>query len=419
MKKKAIVAAVLLLSLLTGCFGTGEGSSETSREKTTGKTTTKETSSGEANQVKPEELDEVTLDGLTNDIVSQMTLKEKLGQMFMVNIDSLDPSDGSDYDYCEVSSTMLKKLRKYPVGGIIFFSKNLIDRKQTKTFIRNLQGVSHIPMFMAVDEEGGTVSRLGSNPKMKVTDFGDMNKIGASGDSKKAEEIGDTLGRQLHQLGFNMNFAPVADVYSNPKSGMKERCFSADKEVVAGMVEAEVRAMQKHNVSAALKHFPGIGGSTGDTHLKTSYCGKTIKQLREKDFIPFQAGIDAGADCVMISHVVLNKVQEKQEPSSVSALVVNDILRNELGYDGIVVTDAFNMKAITNDYSPEQAAVAAVQAGVDIILMPEDLGKAFRGLRDAVKEGTISEKRIDRSVKRIIRTKLSRSVISLDSELIK
>lgn len=427
MKKRMMIAGVLMMILLTGCFSNRGASPKEEHKETEGTTkenvkTTEKTEKDtekKTNITQSQELDEVTLDGLTNDIVGNMTLKQKLGQMFIVNIDLLEPADGASYDYQEISSTMLDALKKYPVGGVIFFSKNLVDRKQTKTFIRNLQGVSPIPMFMAVDEEGGTVSRLGSIPAMKVKDFGDMNKIGAAGDSKKAEEVGDTLGKQLHQLGFNLNFAPVADVYANPKSGMKERCFSADKEVVAKMVKSEVKAMQKQNVSATLKHFPGIGGSAGDTHLDTGYCSKTIKQLRNKDFIPFQAGIDAGVDCVMISHIVLNKVQETEEPSSVSRLVVHDILREELGFQNIVLTDAFNMKAITNNYSSAQAAVAAVTAGVDIVLMPEDLGEAYNGLRAAVKEGTISEKRIDQSVKRIIRTKLSRGVISLDSQLIK
>jgi beta-N-acetylhexosaminidase len=411
MKKKAVLVTMIILSLLTGCFGIKDNNDTTEKIEAT--------TTEEPNVIQPEELDEVTLDGLTNDIVKNMTLKQKLGQMFIVNLDLLDTSKGDGYGHKMLSHNMKKSIKKYSIGGVIFFSKNIKNEKQTKKFIKQLQKSSSMPMFVSVDEEGGSVSRLGTVPAMKVTKFDDMNKIGATGDSTKAKEIGDVLGEELDQLGFNMNFAPVADVYSNPKSGMKERCFSADKEVVAAMVKEEVKAMQKHNVSATLKHFPGIGGSNGDTHLEKTYCTKTIKQLRKKDFIPFQAGIDAGVDCVMISHVVLNKVQEEEEPSSVSKLVVTDILRNELDFDGLVITDAFNMKAITNEYHADEAAVAAVQAGVDVVLMPENLGKAYKGLHKAVKKGTITEERIDQSVKRIIRTKLSRGVISLDSEPIK
>lgn len=417
--RKAIIAAVMaVLVLLTGCFGAGNTREQT--EKAT-RNTARENREPEPDREEgqPQELDEVTLDGITNDLVDGMTLEQKVGQMFFVNVDLLDPADGATYDYQEISSTMLDALQKYPVGGVILFSKNIINRKQTKTFIRNLQDVSEVPLFIGVDEEGGTVTRLGSNPKMKVKDFGDMEKIGAGGDPEKAQEIGDTLGKQLRKLGFNVDFAPVADVYGTKQSGMKERSFSADKEVVAKMVKAEVKAMQKRNVSATLKHFPGIGSSVGDTHLETSYCSKTIRQLRKKDFIPFQEGIDAGADFVMVSHIVLNRVQDKEEPSSVSRLVVHDILREELGFDGVIITDAFNMKAITNEYTAARAAVAAVEAGVDVVLMPEKLGEAYQGILDAVKGGEISEKTIDRSVKRIIRTKLSRGVISLDSGLIK
>lgn len=411
MKKKAIISAIVIVSLLTGCFGI-KGNDDTTDK-------TEITTEEKIDVIEPEYLDDVTLDGLTNDIVKNMTLKQKLGQMFMVNLDLLDHSKGNGYGHKTLSHKMKKSIHNYQIGGVVFFSKNLKKEKQTKKFIKQLQKSASIPMFISVDEEGGSVARLGAIPAMNVTKFDDMNKIGATEDITKAKEVGDVLGKELYHLGFNMNFAPVADVYSNPKSGMKERCFSADKEVVADMVTEEVIAMQNHNISATLKHFPGIGGSAGDTHLEKTYCTKTIKQLREKDFVPFQAGIAAGVDCVMISHVVLNKVQNKEEPSSVSELVVNDILRDELGFTGVVITDAFNMKAITNEYGSDEAAVAAVQAGVDIVLMPENLQKAYKGLRRAVKKGVISEKRIEQSVKRIIRTKLSRGVISLDSVLIK
>lgn len=404
MKKLKLTAFFLCLVLTAGLFTGCKDSSE--NEKKAEETTS-------LADMDPENLDDVTMEGMISEILSEMTLEEKIGQMFIVCTDSLDFDAET-----KVTSKMKETLTKYKPGGVIFFSYNIKNRKQTKKMIRKIQKTGDIPLFISVDEEGGSVARIANNEKMKTTKFPSMSEIGASGDSQKAYEVGETIGKEIKELGFNLDFAPVADMTTNSENTeIGSRSFGADADTVSSMVSQEVKGLQAQGVSATLKHFPGQGDSGDDTHKGYVDLDVSIDRLRKTEFKPFEAGISAGADMVMMSHVAVTKITGKETPASLTQLMVSDILRDELGFENVIVTDAMNMKVITKFYDSDQAAVLAVEAGNDIILMPDNFELAYEGVLEAVKEGTISESRIDESVSRILSVKIRRGIIPLTSEL--
>lgn len=368
--------------------------------------------------VKTEDLDEATLRGMSEDITKDMSLEAKIGQLFMVSLYTLDQGDTKNQQ--KITSEMKKTIKQYPVGGIVLFSKNMTDADQTKELIDHLQDASDIPLFVSVDEEGGSVARVSSNKEMGVTHYPTAKEIGKTYDEDQIEEMGKTQSSQLKKLGFNMNLAPVADVLTNESNTeVGDRSFGSDAGDVSDIISTLVKSMQKQQISAVLKHFPGSGDTWGNTHMGSAEAEQTIQTLRKIDFKPFEAGIDADADAVMVSHLMLSNVTDEKEPSTLSKRVVTDILRNELDFNGVVMTDAMNMKAITDNYSAGEAAVKALQAGVDVILMPENLSEAYQAVLKAVDDGDIKESRIDKSVEWIIYTKLKRGVIPPDTNLLK
>lgn len=368
--------------------------------------------------LKTEDLDEATLEGMAKDITEEMSLKNKLGQLFMVSVYSLDEEDSKNQT--KITSHMKKTLKKYPVGGVVLFSKNMKDAKQTKQLISDLQEASYVPLFAAVDEEGGSVSRAASNPKMNVTKYPSAKIIGETYEEDNIEAMGRNQSKELKALGFNMNLAPVADVLTNENNTeVGDRSFGKNAKKVSNIVSILVKNMQKQQISAVLKHFPGSGDTWGDTHLGSMETKQNIQRLRKTEFQPFEAGIKAKVDAIMVSHLMLSSVTDEKEPSSLSTRVISDILREELEYDGMIMTDAMNMKSITENYSAGDAAVKAIQAGNDIIVMPQDLGEAYEAVKGALKKGTLKESRIDESVERIIYTKLKRGEIPPDTELLK
>lgn len=401
MKKKIVslgLVMLLAMSMLCGCGDSRESSTADQPSETTTAT--------------DDIYDDVTLDGMTDDILAGMSLKQKIGQMFIVSTDSLDPKAET-----ETTDTMLAALKEYNPGGVVLFSFNLKTRKQVMNFISDMQATASIPMFIAVDEEGGSVARVANNEKMKTTVFPSMMEIGNTGDTEKAYQLGKTVAEDISALGFNLDFAPVCDVLSNPdNTEIGDRSFGSDPQLVASMIEKEIRGLHVGGVATTLKHFPGQGSSDADTHKGYSDLDVTIDVLRNREFTPFKAGINAKSDLVMVSHVALSDITTNEEPASLSQLMVSEILRDELGYDGVVITDAMNMKVITKFYSASEAAVKAVEAGDDIILMPDDLPEAFNGIQDAISEGRLTEEQIDEAVGRIIKVKLLRQIINLSIE---
>lgn len=398
---------IFFMLTFTGCSKKNEIKNEDSNH-------TEEVVTTEVVMENEEEFDDDIRDNMIQTALANMTLQEKIGQLMIVNLELLD-----DSTECQaITKKMKEKIKNYPVGGVIFFARNIDTPKQTKQFIQSLQKSSKYPMFISVDEEGGEISRIGNNPKMKTTKFPSMSEIGKSGDEEKAFQVGDTIGKEIKELGFNLDFAPIADLETNPNSPeIGKRSFSSDPEIAAKMVAKVVEGLQGQNVSATLKHFPGHGSAEDDTHKGYADINQSIKQLREVEFIPFQAGIEAGVDFVMVSHLSICNVTDEKTPASLSSLMITEILRNELGYQNLIITDALNMKAITKFYSSGDAAVRAINAGADLLLMPENLEEAFDALYQAVLEGKLDEKRIDESITRILKIKLERGVIEKNDPL--
>lgn len=347
--------------------------------------------------------------------IEGMPLEEKIGQLFIVNLELLDTSQGDFYEHKKITGQMKEGLQKYHVGGVIFFSRNIVKRKQTKKLIRRLQKNSDIPLFVTVDEEGGDVARIGANEAMKTETFPTMEEIGKTQDEDYVYRMASTIGREIGELGFNVDFAPVADVRtSEMNQEIGTRSFGDDPDLVSGMVDAYVRGLESQNICATLKHFPGQGSSEGDTHQGSVDIDSSIAKLRKIDFKPFNRGIRAGADFIMVSHISVSKVTESSEPASMSDLILTTILREEMGFEGLIVTDAFDMASITNHYTAGEAACEAFQSGADIILMPQDLEDAYTALLEQVQKGIIDEKRVNDSVLRILKLKFQKGIMTLE-----
>lgn len=302
-------------------------------------------------------------------------------------------------------------LDQYPIGGFVYLAQNISSEGQFQEMAQNVQKYSMertgMPAFICVDEEGGTVTRIAGRGIAGTPDIPDMCEIGASGEKNAAFQVGEKIGGYLARFQVNVDFAPVADVYTNPDNAVvRKRSFSSDPSLVAAMVKNEVKGLRSQGIAATLKHFPGHGDTVQDSHKMGAYCYKTMDELRKCELVPFRAGIAAGADFVMAGHIILPNAAADGLPASLSHTMITDVLRKELGFEGIVITDALGMGAVANSYSSADAAVLAVNAGVDMLLMPADFPSAYGRLLAAVRYGEISEERVDESLERIFRVKM-------------
>ncbi len=343
-------------------------------------------------------------------IVSGMTLEEKVAQMFFITPEAL-----TGYGQVTVAGDATNEAyQKYPVGGLIYNSQNLVDIDQTKTMMAKMQQYADsrisLPVFLGVDEEGGSVTRIASNEVYGLTNVNNMSDIGATGDTQNAYQAGVTIGTYLSDLGFNLDFAPVADVLTVSDSVIGNRSFGTDSELVASMALSELQGLESMGIQGVVKHFPGHGGVSGDSHSGAVSTDKSLEELFASELVPFQRAIDGGAQFLMVGHIAAPNVTGDDTPASLSKVMITDVLRTQMGYQGVVITDAMNMTAITANHAADEAAVLAVNAGADMILMPEDFGKAYNGVIDAVNNGTIEEYRINEAVVRIVKAKLALSV---------
>ena len=344
------------------------------------------------------------LDEIVDACIAEMPLEDKVAGLFIITPEALTGTDVA----IKAGDTTKEKLSQYAVGGLIYAKQNIKSADQLKEMISGTQGFSKYPLFIGIDEEGGSVSRIAESGL--ADNVGTMGDIGTSGDPSKAKEAGSAIAAYLSEYGFNLDFAPVADVILEGNSIIGDRSFGSNAGDDAAMVSACVEGLQEGDVSACLKHFPGLGSTTEDTHEGMATSEKTKEDFETTDFLSFQGGIDAGADFVMVSHLSVPNITGDNTPSSLSDKMITDILRGELGFHGIVITDAMDMKAVTDYYTSDEAAVKALQAGADMILMPEDFEAAYQGVLDAVNNGTLSEERINESLQRIYRVKYSDKV---------
>ena len=400
------IYSVLLCICLTGC-ALGHGSEEDKiPENSPGAEDVHEESTG----MDYDEAVEAAAEYMKN-----MTIEEKAGQLFIVNLELLDQRNGNYYEWKKCTKAMKKAINKYHIGGVILFSRNIAGRKQTQKLINRLNESSPVPLFITVDEEGGDVARIANNGRMGTTVFPTMEEIGNTKDVSYVYDMGATIGSEIKELGFNVDFAPVADVKTSELNlEIGTRSFGGEPGKVADFVSAFVKGMQEQNVSATLKHFPGQGSSSGDTHIESVNIDSSITGLRKNDFVPFEAGIDAGADFVMVSHISVSKVTETSQPASMSGLIMDTILSDELGFQGIIITDAMDMVSITSNYTSAEAAYGAINGGADIVLMPHDLEMAYNEIINKINFGKISEERLDASVLRILAVKYMRGIMKVE-----
>ena len=346
--------------------------------------------------------------------LSEMSLEEKVGQIFVIRPEQLwtDISEESinssdDGGITEVDDEMARLASEYHIGGYILFDRNIVSPDQVKKFTADLKEISDIPPMLLLDEEGGSVARLaGSEGFDDVPEFPDMHYIGDSGDPAEARNAGAKIGAYLKEYGFTGDLAPVADINSNPDNVViGDRAFGDDPQTVSAMVSAFAEGLEDSGVTSCLKHFPGHGDTSSDTH--SGYVGvtKTWDQLLSEELVPFIDNMDK-ADMIMTAHLTMENVSSDGLPASLSKEIITGKLREELGYQGIVITDALAMGAVAENYGSGQAAVLAFDAGNDVILLPADIKQAYAAVLDAVRSGEISEQRLDESVLRILRCKL-------------
>lgn len=344
--------------------------------------------------------------------IKKMSLREKVGQMFFVRPEALDTTihwteyqDLPDYKLQQVNKTMRDVSKDYPVGGMILYAHNIVDEAQLGEFIAEIRTLNGSPL-LAIDEEGGRIARIANNENFDVPKYESMAAIAESGDPSEAYKAAFTIGSYVKKYGFDIDYAPVADVNTNPENiVIGPRAFSDDPETAAEFVVSYLNGLDSAGVIGTLKHFPGHGDVKTDTHSGYAETNKTWEEMLKCEMIPFKAGIEAGAQMIMTAHIAAPKVTGDDLPATLSPVILQDKLRGELGFKGIIVTDAMDMGAITTQFGNAEAAIKSIQAGVDVVLCSKDFTQVFDAVVNAVEKGDIKETRIDESVKRILELK--------------
>lgn len=343
--------------------------------------------------------------GVARALIGQMSVEEKAAQLFVVTPEQVS---GTELVW-QADDALRAGLATTPVCGLTYFDGNLIDAAQTSAMLADTQAAARdlamTPLFLCVDEEGGTVQRIGGKQGFDAPFIGDAADIGATQDVAVAREQARVIATSLRGLGFNVDFAPSCDVATTERSNMRRRSFGAEAALVGRMVAAQVEAFADEGILCCAKHFPGIGDPENDSHASSIYTNKTRAELAAQ-IAPFVAAIVAGVPMVMVGHLSVPQVTGSAIPASISPDIVQGILRNDIGYDGAVTTDSLGMGALLEFCAPADVAVAAVEAGCDIALMPSDFDAAYAGLVDAINGGRISMERIDQSLMRILVLKL-------------
>ncbi len=331
------------------------------------------------------------------ELVDAMTLEQKLYQLFFATPEALTGVEAAT----RAGDATKEALLDNPVGGLIYAEKNIEDEAQLKDLLEGSQSFlvdgEKTPAFLAIDEEGGVISPIAN--VLETTTFSTMAELG---DASAAQAMGDTIAKEISALGFNVNFAPVADLGSNDLIGT--RAFSEDAQQAADMVAAVVKGSQANAVLNAVTHFPGLGSIDDVAHIERTRLEHSLEEFQTEDLLPFQAAIEQEVGFIVVSHAVMTAIDD-QRPCSMSPSVLA-MLRDELGFEGIILTDSFDIPAITDNYSAADAALNAISAGADMILCSEDLDEAIQALLKAVEDGDIEESRINESVTRILTAKL-------------
>lgn len=414
--KKALVVLIVMVCLAAGIWGifmlrgsAGKAGGHGENDNGNPGVATDVTESGttiEEQTADSQETTEVTEEekpSLVDETLAGMTLHEKVCQMMFVTPEELTGEDGVTV----AGDATRQALENYPVGGIVYFAKNLESQDQVKEMIDNSQKYSSIGLFVATDEEGGVVNRLMDT--VGTTYIDSMYYYKDDGD-ETAYENAYTIANDMSALGFNLDFAPVADVWSNPDNTViGERAYSDDYAQAAELVGNAVKGFNDGGVMCTLKHFPGHGDTAEDSHYSSAYVHRTKEEIMADEMQPFRSGIEAGAEFVMVGHLIVPDIDEV--PATLSYKIATGILRDELKFEGVAITDSFEMESIADNYSVDDAVVMSVKAGMDMILQPKDMASAVNSIEQAVADGELSEDRIDESVRRILTLKESRGLL--------
>lgn len=362
-------------------------------------------------------------DDKIKEIMDDMTIEEKVGQLFVIHAYGQTPTD-EEYEKINLENDRGGKnfkeiIEKYHIGGVIYFnwSENIgtpIDSGQVNDLSNGLQDIameqdSSIPLFVSTDQEGGSVQRVQS----PGTVFPGNMALGATGSTEYATESADVLGNELQSLGINTDYAPSVDVNvnaDNPVIGV--RSYSEDPDLVSELGIAQIKGFQNQDIIAAAKHFPGHGDTDTDSHSGLPVIDHDMDTLKEVDLKPFQKAIDAGIDSILTAHIEVPELDDSGDPATLSKPILTELLRDDMGFDGLIVTDSLGMAGVNELYSTSEVPVEAVKAGVDVLLNPPDIETAYNGLLDAVESGDVSEDRIDESVHRILSEKMDKNLFA-------
>ena len=340
------------------------------------------------------------------EFVDGLTLEQKVAQLFVVRPEALTGVNVAT----EAGTATRDAIAKYPVGGFLYSKENLIDAQQVKRLLKNTQNytkdASGLPAFLCVEEEGGQNGSIAA-AYVESSDVESAARIGASNDAEKARDAARTVGSYVSNLGFNVNVAPVADIVSSDDSELADRSFGDDPETVAKMASAQVDGYTRTGILCAVEHFPGIGESEQDPHNGRLYSHRKVDEILQREVVPFTRSIEAGVPIVLVGNISYLEIGngEGDVPAWMSKALVSDVLRSRLGFSGVAMTDKLDDKAVTDACDVSEQAVRALNAGMDVMLCPQDFERAYKGLLSAVEKGEISEERIDESVVRIVRVK--------------
>lgn len=366
--KKAIILLIIILLIITFI-------------KTINKTN--DTSKEVINSFEEEEKDNK---------IDEMSLEEKIGQLLIIS-----------YRKDDIKEKLPTILEEVKPGGFILFSENVTTYDDTINLIKSIKNSNDIPLFIGIDEEGGNVQRLKNLKDYKTSDIPYMSYVKTIND---AYNLGKVIAEELRVFGINLDFAPVIDCnWDNPKSVIGKRAFEGDYTTVAKLGVSLAKGLKNNKVIPTYKHFPNHGATATDSHQDLPVINKTEEELLNNDLIPYQEAIKNNADMIMISHLALPKITKDYTPASLSYEIITNLLKNKLGFKGLVVTDALNMQALTKNYSEKEILIKAINAGADLLLMPQDPVNAVKIIKEAVNGGLISEERINESVEKILSLK--------------
>lgn len=330
------------------------------------------------------------------DQLSKMSLEEKIGQLVMVGLEGY-----------ENDAQAKELIENYHVGGFILFKRNIRDAEQTLELTNSLKEsntINDIPLFLGIDEEGGSVTRLPDEFAKLPT----SQKIGELDNSELSYQVGSVIGEAIKSIGFNVDFAPVLDINSNSHNPViGDRAFGDNASLVTKLGVQTMKGLQSQDVIPVVKHFPGHGDTAVDSHLGLPIVNNDLQRLKNFELLPFAAAIENHVEAIMIAHILLPQI-DPDNPASLSPTIISDLLRKDMKFDGVVITDDMTMGAITNNYEIGAAAVKSIKAGSDIVLVCHDYEQekaAIEAIRNAAASGFISLDRIDQSVYRILKLK--------------